>query len=358
MRARLPDLRRPVGNTGPLAKTVALRILELIDARRDARRRSRHEHARRSAARCHSVRRGRQRRRPLTTRRATGARVEDPRPEPRDGRSLADVARRRVARARRPALPRRRSHVRARPSSRRDGRVADGLPPSDGVWPRLSLLARRRSRARAAGLLFVDLETTGLAGGAGTYAFLVGCGWFDGGTFRIRQFFLSSFAAERALLEAVAERRRHGGHGRHLQRQVVRPAADRDALPAAPAGDAVRRAAARRHAASGAAPVACGDDGTRRRAGSCRLSTLEETLCGYVREGDVPGFEIPGALLPLRAQPATRGRWRRCSSTTGSTCCRWRSSPRAPRSCSTKARPARARRAKRSAWAGLYERGG
>jgi uncharacterized protein YprB with RNaseH-like and TPR domain len=54
-------------------------------------------------------------------------------------------------------------------------------------------------------MLFLDLETTGLAGGAGSYAFLVGCGWFDGGTFRLRQFFLADFAAERALLEAVAE---------------------------------------------------------------------------------------------------------------------------------------------------------
>ena len=27
--------------------------------------------------------------------------------------------------------------------------------------------------------LFLDLETTGLSGGAGTLAFLVGCGWFD-----------------------------------------------------------------------------------------------------------------------------------------------------------------------------------
>jgi tetratricopeptide (TPR) repeat protein len=26
---------------------------------------------------------------------------------------------------------------------------------------------------------------------------------------------------------------------------------------------------------------------------TCRLSTLEQHLCGYVREGDVPGFEIP-----------------------------------------------------------------
>ena len=25
----------------------------------------------------------------------------------------------------------------------------------------------------------------------------------------------------------------------------------------------------------------------------CRLTTLEQTLCGYAREGDVPGFEIP-----------------------------------------------------------------
>ena len=37
-------------------------------------------------------------------------------------------------------------------------------------------------------ILFVDLETTGLAGGAGTYAFLVGCAWFDGDTFHVRQY--------------------------------------------------------------------------------------------------------------------------------------------------------------------------
>jgi len=52
-----------------------------------------------------------------------------------------------------------------------DVTVADGLPPSDGAWPALDLLARVPCRDR---LLFVDLETTGLAGGAGTYAFLVG----------------------------------------------------------------------------------------------------------------------------------------------------------------------------------------
>ena len=53
-------------------------------------------------------------------------------------------------------------------------------------------------------LIFIDLETTGLAGGAGTYAFLVGCGWFERSGFRLRQFLLTGFGAERALLEELA----------------------------------------------------------------------------------------------------------------------------------------------------------
>ena len=53
--------------------------------------------------------------------------------------------------------------------------------------------------------VFIDLETTGLSGGAGTLAFLVGCGYFDLGAFQVRQFLLTSHAAERALLTAVAE---------------------------------------------------------------------------------------------------------------------------------------------------------
>ena len=53
--------------------------------------------------------------------------------------------------------------------------------------------------------LFFDLETTGLSGGAGTYAFLVGCGSFDEeGGFITRQYVLLRFADERALLTMVA----------------------------------------------------------------------------------------------------------------------------------------------------------
>ena len=54
-----------------------------------------------------------------------------------------------------------------------------------------------------AGLVFFDLETTGLSGGAGTVAFVVGFGRFDGSRFHVWQFVLPSFASERRLLAAV-----------------------------------------------------------------------------------------------------------------------------------------------------------
>jgi hypothetical protein len=90
--------------------------------------------------------------------------------------------------------------------------VADSLPADQGRWPRLELLLTGPAAGAPGGpLLFLDLETTGLAGGAGTYAFLIGFGWFDGGVFRVRQFVLTSFAAERALLEDVAALMRTAG---------------------------------------------------------------------------------------------------------------------------------------------------
>jgi uncharacterized protein YprB with RNaseH-like and TPR domain len=54
--------------------------------------------------------------------------------------------------------------------------------------------------------LFLDTETTGLAGGSGTYAFLVGVAWWEGGGLEIEQFFLREYSKERALLFALRER--------------------------------------------------------------------------------------------------------------------------------------------------------
>ena len=52
---------------------------------------------------------------------------------------------------------------------------------------------------------FLDTETSGLAGGTGTYAFLVGVGRFINGKFRLEQFFMRDPAEESGMLEALAE---------------------------------------------------------------------------------------------------------------------------------------------------------
>jgi len=54
--------------------------------------------------------------------------------------------------------------------------------------------------------LFLDTETTGLAGGTGTYAFLVGLAWWDAGGLQVEQMFLRDFSEEHSLLAELAAR--------------------------------------------------------------------------------------------------------------------------------------------------------
>lgn len=160
--------------------------------------------------------------------------------------------------------------------------VADSLPPQEG-WSRLALLAGAECGGN---LLFVDLETTGLAGGAGSYAFLVGCGWFERGRFHIRQFLLSSFASERALLEAVTDLARAADalvtyNGKSFDLPLIDTRYALNRLP--PPFEGMPHVDMLHHARR----LWYGhDDGHR-------LSGLESSLLGHEREGDVPGFEIP-----------------------------------------------------------------
>lgn len=80
----------------------------------------------------------------------------------------------------------------------------------------LELLCRTRDevssgRTRAAlenpeRWLFLDTETTGLAGGTGTYAFLIGLAWWDAGGLQVEQLFLRDFSEEYSLLHELAAR--------------------------------------------------------------------------------------------------------------------------------------------------------
>jgi uncharacterized protein len=172
----------------------------------------------------------------------------------------------------------------------RHGHVAvmDSLPP----WPQFPVLAAPACAVQCAPkVLFVDLETTGLAGGAGTYAFLVGLAWFDGTVFRTRQFFLSSYTAERALLVAVAGNAADAGavvtfNGKSFDMPLMetRFVLHRMATPFAALPHVDMLHPARRLWRSD------DEDGM---SGGCRLATLEEALCGHRRDGDVPAFEIP-----------------------------------------------------------------
>jgi uncharacterized protein YprB with RNaseH-like and TPR domain len=147
--------------------------------------------------------------------------------------------------------------------------------------------------------VFIDLETTGLSGGAGTVAFLVGCGYFDMGAFQVRQFLLTSYAAERALLAAVADFFSHADlivtyNGKTFDVPVMetRWMFHRMRLPldGVPHFDMLHPARRLWRARQAAAATDTADAG-------CRLATLERTLMNVRRVGDVSGMEIPGRFF-------------------------------------------------------------
>ena len=153
--------------------------------------------------------------------------------------------------------------------------------------------------------VFFDLETTGLSGGAGTLAFLVGGAWFEGdGSFVTRQFLLARHADERMLLDTVASELARAGalvsfngksfdapllEGRYLFHRLPwrgRETPHVDVLHPARRfwrPRAARPVQGRVRGAESAAPQE-----------GCSLQALERQIVGARRVGDVPGVEIPG----------------------------------------------------------------
>ncbi len=142
----------------------------------------------------------------------------------------------------------------------------------------------------AAPLLFFDLETTGLSGGAGTLAFLVGCAWFDEGALQLEQYLLTTYAAERVLLAHFAERVAACGmlvsyNGRTFDAPLLEMRwqfhRSRTPIGGKPHADML-------HSARRLWRTRASDPD-----GGCSLVTLERLLFGVERVNDVPGFEIP-----------------------------------------------------------------
>jgi uncharacterized protein YprB with RNaseH-like and TPR domain len=134
--------------------------------------------------------------------------------------------------------------------------------------------------------IFLDTETTGLAGGTGTAAFLVGIGFLDGDRFRVRQYLMRDYHEEPALLHAVASDFGQRAHlvtfnGKMFDVPLLesRYRLNRERWPLAAAAHLDLLHPARRL--------------WKMRLDSCRLQSLEAALLGVRRYGDVPGEEIP-----------------------------------------------------------------
>jgi uncharacterized protein YprB with RNaseH-like and TPR domain len=136
-------------------------------------------------------------------------------------------------------------------------------------------------------ILFLDTETTGLAGGTGSLAFLVGLGWWEAGSFTVRQVFLAGPGREAPLLAAIAETSSRfrvvvtyngGSFDLPLLRTRALLARRDDPCAGLVSWDlltAVRRL-------------------WGRRLRDCRQQTAEAAICGLTRaEGDIDGALIP-----------------------------------------------------------------
>ncbi len=149
---------------------------------------------------------------------------------------------------------------------------------------------------------YLDTETTGLAGGTGTYAFLIGIAHVEASGLNVELFFLRDLHEEAAALSAVANHLSrfdvlltYNGRSYDVPLLETRYRLQRQSSPFDRMHHIDLLHPARRV--------------WKNRLPNCRLATLESEILGYERQGDVPGALIPqryfdylrsGIATPLR----------------------------------------------------------
>lgn len=134
--------------------------------------------------------------------------------------------------------------------------------------------------------MFFDTETTGLAGGSGTYIFLLGMGFFSDDKFIIKQFFMRDFPEEPAMLHLIYEHLENFSsfisfNGKSFDMPLLktrftyhRIKSQLDDLPHLDLLHAARRI-------------------WKRRLTDCSLSSLEQQILHVSRTSDIPSYLIP-----------------------------------------------------------------
>ena len=164
-----------------------------------------------------------------------------------------------------------------------------GLDESQhALWIRrlVQLLCAREHACDPGSVIFLDTETTGLSGGTGTVAFLVGVGRWSGSGFTVEQYLMRDYDEERAmllgLLESLADAQvlvTFNGKAFDIPLLQSRFVLARQRWPLAGAVHLDLLHPARRI--------------WKLRLGSCSLANLERQILGIERENDIPGHLIP-----------------------------------------------------------------
>lgn len=134
--------------------------------------------------------------------------------------------------------------------------------------------------------LFIDTETTGLAGGSGTYVILLGIGRFVADEFVVEQFFMRDYSEELAMLHCLRERLdqaeafvSYNGCSYDIPLLQTRFRLARWKTDAFPKKHLDLLYTARRLWKSSI--------------GACNLSAVETQILKLTREGDIPGYMVP-----------------------------------------------------------------
>lgn len=181
------------------------------------------------------------------------------------------------------------------PLDHRHGQMRLGAALETALDHAILLLTRRRDervrllKADPRRVVYLDTETTGLAGGTGTYAFLIGIGRYIGDEFVVRQVFMRDLHEEHAALHLLAQEMAgyealvtYNGKAFDWPLLETRYALARRGGPAGPEDPAAHvdlLFSARRL--------------WRARLENCTLGVVERELLGVRRGDDVSGWLIP-----------------------------------------------------------------
>ena len=164
------------------------------------------------------------------------------------------------------------------------------LTPWDEVPPVIDAAFAGQGAFDRAQLLHFDTETTGLAGGTGTRAFMIGAADWQPGGLRLRQLTITTLTAEAAMLrhfaawlgpDTVLVSYNGKCYDAPLLNTRYRLARLPSPLPGRPHLDLLHPSRRR----------------WKGRWENCRLGTIERQVLGVVREDDLPGSEAPRAWL-------------------------------------------------------------